>query len=905
MILIFRVYKSYGNFKEIGLELEQRDLKKEFEKAEKVMNNGYNFKMSKEDQEKLDQEVNVFKQRYFQEKMDRSANPKHDEESRKEFEETVQKVHAIGLKLKERFMESIKDPKDQTRFLDLLRFIGVSTPFCKIEYQKVAELWVNKYNIGRKSNNWISHKCKSIFNRKAKKWLCIGYNNIWYYDNPESQPNEMRDCLMIDTSTKLKADLRSIIHGRLKLQFIMSRRTLTLSINDLSTALVTMKAVVKAFTRSHYSSLHRFGSFAPPRTHSDFDLYVDGEDYFKEVRERILNAKYEIMICGWFISPEFPLIRPRDGSTSFAEDPNRLDHLLKQAASRGVRVYILVYSEIANQMYNDSAHCKEAFKRINDKNIKVLRHPTSIIQSVLWSHHEKMVIVDRKVAMIGGLDLAWGRWDTQSHDLFDYYGDGVNFPGIDYYNPFKKEILKGRKFETRLIESTYPRMPWHDVAIKLKGQVVQDYLTHFVSYWNHSRDLNNEDEVLFNQMSLKNPKYYISNSIKNLLKSKVKVSGSDQEISIIEALLIKKKNQEGASPKTIQIANPIMKQDNNEQKEEDDDSEIFGEVDVFESDHEDHENYHSKQVYGQTEFGILDVKYQEDYTITPEEVPETIPINEVRCHFKEGRFPLGGEKLKHSKSNNEQLINGLRRENIKLADDKYKKDNEEDNYDMGVDDKKVAEEGEIKLDFKNETRMVLGKKKSSISKGNQTSKFNLSAQALRSAGLWSIGLNIKETSIMNCYIDTILNAKRFIYIENQFFISSTDSDASVDAKIRNRIVKAIYQRIKQAIDCRETFRVIVFMPLMPAFEADLVNKQGEIMQIQIGLENNTIGIGPNSLISRIRQITDKPEKYLMVCGLRKYQYPPSNIKKENEIRYPERTDLDPVTELIYIHSKVV
>ena len=36
-----------------------------------------------------------------------------------------------------------------------------------------------------------------------------------------------------------------------------------------------------------------------------------------------------------------------------------------------------------------------------------------------WSHHEKVVVVDRKVAFLGGLDLCFGRWDTPEHKLND------------------------------------------------------------------------------------------------------------------------------------------------------------------------------------------------------------------------------------------------------------------------------------------------------------------------------------------------------------------------------------------------------------------------------------------------------------------------------------------------------
>jgi phospholipase D1/2 len=44
-------------------------------------------------------------------------------------------------------------------------------------------------------------------------------------------------------------------------------------------------------------------------------------------------------------------------------------------------------------------------------NIKVLRHPPYILIPFLWSHHEKMVVIDQKIAFVGGLDIGYGRYD--------------------------------------------------------------------------------------------------------------------------------------------------------------------------------------------------------------------------------------------------------------------------------------------------------------------------------------------------------------------------------------------------------------------------------------------------------------------------------------------------------------
>lgn len=70
-------------------------------------------------------------------------------------------------------------------------------------------------------------------------------------------------------------------------------------------------------------------------------------------------------------------------------------------------------------------------------------------------------------------------------------------------------------------------------------------------------------------------------------------------------------------------------------------------------------------------------------------------------------------------------------------------------------------------------------------------------QILRSASQWSIGCQEGnfEASIYSAYLDLIAKAKKFIYIENQFFISSVKENDVVE----NKIGDALYDRIAKAI----------------------------------------------------------------------------------------------------------
>ncbi|KAG0217601.1 hypothetical protein BGX33_010118 [Mortierella sp. NVP41] len=241
------------------------------------------------------------------------------------------------------------------------------------------------------------------------------------------------------------------------------------------------------FTKMKQSSpwvnSHRFGSFAPQRSDAKVRYYVDGKDYFHAVSDAILAAKTEIYICDWWLSPELYLRRPPEKNEEF-----RLDRLLKKKAMEGVMIYIVVYKEISLALTLDSAHTKTWLQDLHP-NIQVQRHPDhiSVTATQFWAHHEKICVVDCRLAFIGGLDLCFGRYDSRTHQLADYHpsGSGTVWPGQDYSNPRIKDFANVRDYNNNLIErKLLARMPWHDVSVGVAGQPARDIARHFVQRWN-------------------------------------------------------------------------------------------------------------------------------------------------------------------------------------------------------------------------------------------------------------------------------------------------------------------------------------------------------------------------------------------------------------------------------------
>ncbi|KAL4087288.1 hypothetical protein PRIC1_013185 [Phytophthora ramorum] len=231
---------------------------------------------------------------------------------------------------------------------------------------------------------------------------------------------------------------------------------------------------------------------APSPPPSAVSWHVDAEDTYAAMFKAISNAKYEILIAGWWVCPDLFLLRPgrKLPPREPNEDPNgqqvnksQLRQLLTKKAEAGVKIYVLIYREVKLALTLNSAYTKRSL--MLHPNIRVLRDPIFQIQSLgFWSHHEKIVCIDQSLAFVGGLDLCFGRYDHHGHPISDP-GDDPIWRGKDYSNPIIKDFVRVNKpFEDLIDRSSQPRMPWHDVHCSISGPPVQDVAFHFIQRWN-------------------------------------------------------------------------------------------------------------------------------------------------------------------------------------------------------------------------------------------------------------------------------------------------------------------------------------------------------------------------------------------------------------------------------------
>ena len=160
-------------------------------------------------------------------------------------------------------------------------------------------------------------------------------------------------------------------------------------------------------------------------------------------------------------------------------------------------------------------------------------------------------------------------------------------------------------------------------------------------------------------------------------------------------------------------------------------------------------------------------------------------------------------------------------------------------------------------------------------------------QMLRSCSWWSMGTPERtEHSIMNAYIKMIEQSDHFVYIENQFFISSCEIETT---RIENRIGDALVERIIRASQKGEEWRATVVIPLMPGFQNTVDSADGTSVRLIMQCQFRSICRGESSIFGRLRANSIEPEDYIQFYALRSWG-----------VLGPSRTM---VTEQLYIHAK--
>lgn len=155
---------------------------------------------------------------------------------------------------------------------------------------------------------------------------------------------------------------------------------------------------------------------------------VDGEDYFAAVRGAIARAQRSVYILGWDIDSRMRLM-PQGANDGF---PEELAPFLNAIVSqrRKLRAYVLAWDFAMLYAFEREWLPIYHFDWKTHRRLEFRldgRHPLGA------SHHQKIVVVDDQVALLGGFDLTRSRWDRQAHACDDALRAD---PGGAHYDPF-------------------------------------------------------------------------------------------------------------------------------------------------------------------------------------------------------------------------------------------------------------------------------------------------------------------------------------------------------------------------------------------------------------------------------------------------------------------------------------
>eukprot|EP00250_Pteridium_aquilinum_P013724 c21534_g1_i1 orf=388-3765(+) len=591
---------------------------------------------------------------------------------------------------------------------------------------------------------------------------------------------------------------------------------------------------------------HRYGSFAPPRgtydDGSEAQWFIDGKAAFNAIASGIEHAKSEIFITGWWLCPDLYMRRP------FGEnEQSRLDVLLQKKAEMGVKIYILLYKELALALKINSMYSKRRLLTIHE-NVKVLRFPNHFASGVyLWSHHEKIVIVDHQVCYLGGLDLCFGRYDSSEHKVHDSMS--TTWPGKDYYNPRELEPNSWEDvMKDELDRQMYPRMPWHDVHCAIWGPACRDVARHFVQRWNYAKRSKALNEpgipLLLPHHHMVLPHYHSMGyiDVPVLVENSEKHEQDDRSMS------------ERSSVQDIPLLFPQEDEAREGCERKLDEAGTSGKVDAA-------------TLIDDNMGGMRRASFK-------------FRSNTSAVH--DFAADQGCPKADPPKANGPQFLESgshcLDNSSLSLANGSHFLENGSQSLGNGSHHEWWHDQirnGQLS----NEDEEA----------GQVGPRIRCSCQVLRSVGVWSAGTSQpEETSIHLAYCSLIDKAEHFVYIENQFFISGFDDD---DA-ICNRVLQALYDRVMQAHKEGSCFRVIIVIPLLPGFQGGVDDAGAATVRAVMHWQYRTICRGRNSLLQRLHEaIGSEVDNYVSFYGLRNYG------------KLSEGCPL--VTSQVYVHSKVM
>jgi phosphatidylserine/phosphatidylglycerophosphate/cardiolipin synthase-like enzyme len=176
----------------------------------------------------------------------------------------------------------------------------------------------------------------------------------------------------------------------------------------------------------------------PPRAGNAVEALVDGAEALPRIAEELRGARSHVHLAGWHVTPTFRLGPSPD---------DELRTILADLAER-IPVRVLVWAGAPLPLFRPSRGDVRRTREALERGTRI-RCALDDRERPMHCHHEKLVVVDDRVAFASGIDLtsyAGNRFDVPTH-------------------PARGEL------------------GWHDAATRLEGPVVADVAEHFALRW--------------------------------------------------------------------------------------------------------------------------------------------------------------------------------------------------------------------------------------------------------------------------------------------------------------------------------------------------------------------------------------------------------------------------------------
>ena len=185
---------------------------------------------------------------------------------------------------------------------------------------------------------------------------------------------------------------------------------------------------------------------------------IDGAEYFAAVKAAMLRAKRSIWILAWVFDPLTRLEPDRVERSGDPATADRLGLLLRRTAALnpGLDVRVLAWDMPFPLNASQAFAPQRAAAEFMGSRVK-FRLDNSLPNSAC--HHQKVVVVDGRVAFVSGGDLGVDRWDTCDH------ADGDR----------RRRLPNLHHYRAR-----------HDVAVMVEGPAAQACARLFADRWNNS-----------------------------------------------------------------------------------------------------------------------------------------------------------------------------------------------------------------------------------------------------------------------------------------------------------------------------------------------------------------------------------------------------------------------------------